>query len=141
MSIVVPSKGVDLVGTFEETNMRRADEALSSSSSFVTDAYSALYVGGIYPQVVHKNPSAPLRKHVLLIGDSFARPVEAFLSVAVGRLDVVDLRRTAKRFSLADYVRQTKPDIVIQMVNPSSFNVDKMKGSKTGRAVMFDYGL
>lgn len=141
MSIVVPSKGVDLVGTFEETNMRRADEALSSSSSFVTDAYSALYVGGIYPQVVHENPSAPLRKRVLLIGDSFARPVEAFLSVAVGRLDVVDPRRTAKRFSLADYVRQTKPDIVIQMVNPSSFNVDKMKGSKTGRAVMFDYGL
>jgi len=121
--------------------MRRANEALAGSKSFVTDAYSALYVGGIYPLVVHENRNAPLRKRVLLIGDSFARPVEAFLSVAVRRLDVVDPRRTARNFSIAEYVRQAKPDIVIQMINPSSLSVDKMQGSKTGRAAMFEYGL
>ncbi|MBR3223230.1 MAG: hypothetical protein IKF72_13500 [Kiritimatiellae bacterium] len=141
MSISIPSKRISLSGTFEDTNMRRADEALAGSKSFVTDAYSALYVGGIYPLVVHENRNAPLRKRVLLIGDSFARPVEAFLSVAVRRLDVVDPRRTARNFSIAGYVRQTKPDIVIQMINPSSLGVDKMKGPKTGRAAMFEYGL
>ena len=141
MSIRVPSKGVDLTGTFEETNMRRADEALSSSSSFVMDAYSALYVGGIYPQTVHENPGAPLRVRVLLIGDSFARPVEAFLSVAVRRLDVIDLRRTKRDFRLSKYVRQMKPDIVVQMINPGSINIDKPKGPKVGAPAMFLYGL
>lgn len=141
MSIRVPSKGVDLTGTFEETNMRRSGDALSSASSFVTDAYSALYVGGIYPQVVHKNPGAPLGVRVLLIGDSFARPVEAFLSVAARRLDVIDPRRTKRDFRLSEYVLQMKPDIVIQMINPSSFNVDKMKGPKVGSPAMFRYGL
>ena len=141
MSIRVPSKGVDLTGTFEETNMRRAEEAISSSESFVTDAYSALYVGGIYPQVVHENPDAPLDVRVLLIGDSFARPAEAFLSVAVRRLDVIDPRRAKRDFRLSEYVLQVKPDIVIQMINPSSFNVDKMKGQKVGSPVMFRYGL
>ena len=141
MSIRIPSKGISLSGSFEDTNMRRANEALAGSKSFVTDAYSALYVGGIYPLVVHENRNAPLRKRVLLIGDSFARPVEAFLSVAVRRLDVVDPRRTARNFSIAEYVRQAKPDIVIQMINPSSLSVDKMQGSKTGRAAMFEYGL
>ena len=121
--------------------MRRADEALSSSSSFVMDAYSALYVGGIYPQVAHENPEAPLRVRVLLIGDSFARPAEAFLSTVVRRIDAVDPRRTPAGFSLSECVRRLKPDIVVQMINPSSFVTDKMKGPKTGRAVMFEYGL
>ena len=121
--------------------MRRSGEALSSASSFVTDAYSALYVGGIYPQTVHENPGAPLGVRVLLIGDSFARPVEAFLSVAARRLDVIDPRRTKRDFRLSEYVLQMKPDIVIQMINPSSFNVDKMKGPKVGSPVMFRYGL
>ena len=141
MSIRIPSKNIDISGTFEETNMRRADEALTGSRSFLTDAYSALYVGGIYPLVIHENREAPLRKRVLLIGDSFARPVEAFLSAAVRRLDTIDPRRTAKDFSIAEYVRKTKPDIVIQMINPSSLGAGKMKGPKTGRAAMFEYGL
>lgn len=141
MSIGIPSKRIFVKGTFEETNMHRADEALSGAESFTTDAYSALYVGGIYPQTIHENPQAPIRKRVLLIGDSFARPVEAFLSVAVAYLEAVDLRRTGRAFNLADHVRRTKPDIVIQMLNPISLRVDTLRGPKTGRAVMFDYGL
>ena len=141
MAMDIPSENLSLEGTFDETNMRRAEEALSEARSYTLDAYSALYVGGIYPQVVHENPEAPLGVRVLLVGDSFARPVEAFLSVTVRRLDVVDPRWTAKGFSLAEHVRQTKPDIVIQMLNPSSFHADTMSGEKTGRSVMFDYGL
>lgn len=141
MSIRIPSKRVFVKGTFEETNMRRAEEALSGAESFTTDAYSALYVGGIYPQTIHENPQAPIRKRVLLIGDSFARPVEAFLSVAVEYLEAVDPRRTGRAFDLAEHVRRTKPDVVIQMINPSSLRADAMKGPKTGRAVMFEYGL
>ena len=64
-------------------------------TEFVTDAYSALYVGGIYPQTIHENPRAPLRVRVLLIGDSFARPVEAFLSVAVPFPRAVTVHRIA----------------------------------------------
>ncbi|MBQ3289013.1 MAG: hypothetical protein IJH50_06340 [Kiritimatiellae bacterium] len=141
MSIRIPSRNIDISGTFEETNMRRADEATTESKSFTMDAYSALYVGGNYSHTVHTNPNAPLRVRVLLIGDSFARPVEAFLSAAVRRLDAIDPRRTSKKFNISKYVRKTKPDIVIQMINPCVFGADKMTGRKTGRAVMFEYGL
>ena len=67
--------------------------------------------------------------------------MEAFLSVAVRRLDVIDLRRTKRDFRLSKYVMQMKPDIVVQMINPRSFNSDKLNGPKVGAPAMFLYGL
>ena len=142
MSMEVPSRKISVKGTFEKTVMRRWKELLSIEDGFVSDAYSMVYIGGLYPFVRHHNPLAPLKVRVLLIGDSFARPVEAFLSTAVRDLVAIDpRRRNPKHKGLADMVRQERPDIVIQLQNPSSFPADIMKGPKTGKAVMFEYGL
>ena len=142
MSMEVPSRKISVKGSFEKTVMRRWKELLSIEDGFVSDAYSMIYIGGLYPLVRHHNPLAPLKVKVLLIGDSFARPVEAFLSTAVRDLVATDpRRRSLKSAGLADMVRREKPDIVIQLQNPSSFPADMMKGPKTGKAVMFEYGL
>lgn len=142
MSMEVPSRKINVKGTFEKTVMRRWKELLSIEDGFVSDAYSMIYIGGLYPLVRHHNPLAPLKVKVLLIGDSFARPVEAFLSTAVQDLVAIDpRRRNLKHKGLADMVRREKPDIVIQLQTPNTFSVDMMKGPKTGKAVMFEYGL
>lgn len=131
MSMEVPSRKISVKGSFEKTVMRRWKELLSIEDGFVSDAYSMIYIGGLYPLVRHHNPLAPLKVKVLLIGDSFARPVEAFLSTAVQDLIAIDpRRRNPKHKGVADIVRQERPDIVIQLQTPNTFSV-----------VMFEYGL
>lgn len=121
--------------------MRRLGEMLTTENPYQKDLYSMLYVGGIYPIVEHENPKAAADLKVLIIGDSAVRPVEAFLSTVVKRLVVVDPRRCGDGLTLAQRVLQEKPDIVFQMLNPSSLVVDTFLRKKTGKAVMFEYGL
>jgi len=142
MSIHIPSENVRRTGTFEETAMWRAGELKEPGRGIKEKgAYSLLYTGGLYPQIQHANQDAPIDRRVLLIGDSYLRPVEAFLSVAVKKVDVVDLRRCDRRFRLSRHVKETKPDIVIQILAPSSLTSDTIGIRKIGRAAMFDYGL
>ena len=141
MTLTIPSKGISCSGTFEETNMRRLGEMLTTGNPYQKDLYSMLYVGGIYPIVEHENPKAPGDIRVLIIGDSAVRPVEAFLSTVVKRLVVVDPRRCKPGFTLAECVLREKPSIVFQVMNPSSLVVDTFLDKKTGKAVMFEYGL
>lgn len=77
----------------------------------------------------------------MIIGDSFARPLEAFLSTVVSDLVVVDPRRFPKDDTVAQYVRQLHPDIVLQLTNTGGFFSDYIGRKGCGRPVMFDYGL
>ena len=90
--------------------------------------------------VKHKNPGAPLKRRVLIVGDSYARPLEAFFSTVVTDLIVLDQRRFAPGETVAGLVKSFKPDIVIQLCNPSAFGADTLSGPKTHRPVLFDYG-
>lgn len=138
----VPSKRIEVRGTFEKTMMRRNGELKKADDRFASDAYSLLYVGGLYPLARSVNDRAPLKLKVMLIGDSYARPVSAFAATAVRELIMVDPRRRGPSApSLAELVRRRKPDIVLQVLNPSSLPVDRMTGRKAGRKIMFEYGL
>ena len=138
----VPSKRIKVRGSFKKTMMRRSGELETVDDRFVSDAYSLLYVGGLYPYARSVNPKAPLDLTVMLIGDSYVRPISAFAATAVRELIMVDPRRRGPSApSLAELVRRRKPDIVLQVLNPSSLPVDRMTGRKTGRKIMFEYGL
>ena len=106
-----------------------------------TDCYSSLYVGGIYPLVCHKNEQVPIKVRILVIGDSFVRPLEAFLSTVVAELVVVDQRRFAPGETVVDYVARIRPEIVLQLSKAGLFFSDVIGRAKTGRHVLFDYGL
>lgn len=140
MSLDVPSKKIRRSGTFRQTNMWRAKD-IRKSDRIEKDAYSFLYVGGLYPMARHRNPEASVRAKVMIIGDSFARPLEAFLSTVVVDLTVVDPRRFAKGETVAGHVLQQRPDIVVELINTGGFHSDYIGRKKSGRAVMFDYGL
>ena len=108
-----------------------------------------VYIGGVSSLVQHRNPSAPNREKILLIKDSFGLPMEAFLSCAFSRVDVIDLR-TYTDATIAEYIRWSRPDQVIMLYNPLALNTpeyfdyglpDVIAGEKeTGTALLSGYG-
>ena len=140
MSLDVPSKKIHLSGSFRKTNMWRAKD-IRGRGRLEKDAYSFLYVGGLYPLVRHRNNGAPIRVKIIIIGDSYARPLEAFLSTVVSDVVVLDPRRFAKGETVSAIIRRIRPDIVLQMANTRGFHSDLIGRKKCGRPVMFDYGL
>ena len=140
MSLDVPSKNIHRSSSFRQTNMWRAKD-IRGSGRLEKDAYSFLYVGGLYPLVRHQNAKAPIRARVMIIGDSFARPLEALLSTVISDLVVVDPRRFPKGDTVAQYVRQFHPDMVLQLTNTGGFFSDFIGRKGCGRPVMFEYGL
>lgn len=140
MSLEVPSKGIARSGSFRKANMWRAQD-IRKSGRLEKDAYSYLYVGGLYPMVRHHNAAAPVQAKVMIIGDSFARPLEALLSTVVSDLVVVDPRRFAKGEKVSDHVLRQRPEIVLQLINTGGFFSDFIGRKASGRPVMFDYGI
>ena len=141
MSIEIPCKGVRRSGDFRKTVMWNSGKICTrSGNGFRWDAYSLLYIGGVYGVVKHKNPGAPLKRRVLVVGDSYTRPLEAFLSTVVSDLIVLDQRRFAPGETVAGFVKSFKPDLVLQLNNPSAFGADTLSGPKMHRPVLFEYG-
>lgn len=138
MSLDIPSKKIHRKGSFQETNMWKAG---TLGPGVRTDCYSALYVGGLFSCTYHRNERAPIRTRILVIGDSFVRPLEAFLSTVVAELVVVDQRRFAPGETVVDYVARIRPEIVLQLSKAGLFFSDVIGRAKTGRHVLFDYGL
>lgn len=136
----IPDKDIHRVGSFRQTNMWNAD-AIQRAGCPSKIAYSALYVGGYYPLVRHQNGNAPIRDKVMVIGDSYARPLAAFLSTVVSDLTVIDPRRLERSEKAVDIIRRLRPEVVLQLINTGGFHSDFIGRKKCGRSVMFDYGL
>ena len=142
MTMDILSKGVRLSGDFRKTIMWHSSKIRKGGSDgFGKDAYSLLYIGGTYGVVKHENPGAPLKRRVLIVGDSYARPLEAFLSTIVTDLIALDQRRFAPGETVAGFVESFKPDVVIQLCNPSAFGADTLSGPKAHQPVLFTYNL
>jgi len=141
MEMAIPSKGLHLSGSFENTVMWHAGKIRTGGTDgFGRDAYSLLYIGGTYGIVRHANSGAPLKLRLMLVGDSYARPLEAFLSTAVTDLIALDQRRFALGETVAGFADEFKPDVVLQLNNPSTFGADTLNGPKTHRPILFTYG-
>lgn len=82
-------------------------------------------IGGITPAVRHLHGAAPIRRRVALIGDSFVRPLEAYLAVAVSDVLAVDPRYPCGRTSVREKVLAFKPDVVMVCLNPFAFVKNK----------------
>ena len=135
MSIEIPSKRISLSGDFRQTVMWHSDKARRRAAGFRKDAYSLLYVGGIYGVVRHMNQHAPLNLRLMLVGDSYVRPLEALLATVVKDLLVVDQRRLGPDETVAGFVESFKPGLVLQVNNPSALG-----GPKTRLSILFKYG-
>lgn len=102
-------------GDFSAANIRPS--YIDTRDYFGANAYW-VYIGGEYALVQHRNAAAPVDKRLLIVKDSFALPLQAYLSTVFSEIDAVDLR-AYKDGTLADYIRDTAPDMVLVCYNPS----------------------
>ena len=120
MSFTVHRYNSLVKGTFEETVMQ--SEYLERTDYMTTNPY-ALYIGGDYPLVFHRNDQAPNDMKVLMIKDSYTLPVQAFMSTLFSEIDVIDPRHFSES-TIIEYVDQHDFDLVIFMVTTSSLAME-----------------
>lgn len=111
-----PDKQQFFTGDFETAILRlmHIDE---EADYFERDSY-CLYIGGEYPLVQLRNDQAVTDMKILIIRDSFTKPMMAYMSTMFSEIDAIDPRRLTE-CSVAEYVKRCNPDMVIFMVNPS----------------------
>lgn len=95
------------------------DENLSSKDKFSSFSYS-YYLGNDSALLILKNLKAPNQKKILLLRDSFSAVIAPFLIETCSQIDIIDLR-TYKEKTIVNYVKESKPDLVIMLYNPSVF--------------------
>ena len=104
-------------GSFADVNIR-GEYLAALPDRFESSPYD-MYIGGEYALVRHRSESASSDLKLLLVKDSFALPVEAFLSTAFKSIDVLDPRYMEDE-TVAGYIRDEAPDIVIVMLSQNS---------------------
>ena len=112
-------------GGFVKATMNR--KAISSPS-IVSSGSFALHPKMNYPNCF-VNSQAPVGKRILVIGDSFARPVPAYLNSVFQEVVLIDPRhfrecKPFRKISIVEYVKSMSPDAVVMLINPSSFYAD-----------------
>lgn len=120
MSCAIPMHGLLFQGDFAEANIRA--QYIEKKDYFGYNAY-CVYIGGDYPLVQHRNLYAPSHLKVMILKDSFSLPLQAYLSTVFQEVDVIDPRYFSE-CAIAEYVEQTRPDMVILAINPSAIGVE-----------------
>lgn len=129
ISTAIPARNALRKGDFVDANMRLS--VLQNRSLFGADGYN-LYIGGSYPLVRCWNPEAPNKLRILITCDSFYRPLLSFMSAVFQEVDTI-FHGSTDICSVAQYAQFYQPDIVIQMLFPTSLT------SKSSED--YDYGV
>lgn len=103
-------------GSFEQA-MIDSNALVKPQSRFFDNAYSMYETDRAYTK--NLNPRAPVKKRILVIKDSFALPVCAFLSTVFSEVSLIDLRYY-KDMSLTSFISIDKPDCVVSLINVRS---------------------
>ena len=91
---------------------------LSVRSMYKRNAY-AVY-GRDARRVSIQNKNAMTAVRVMIVKDSFANPVAAFLATVCREVIVVDPRKLGSLLDVIDIVAACRPDVVVELVNPGS---------------------
>ena len=102
-------------GSFHHTMVR---DSLLYADNVEANRYAS-YFQYDYGELVIENKLADNDLHIVIVKDSFALPFTAFLSTAVHKITMIDLR--GFEGSVADYMSELQPDLVILMYGNGSF--------------------
>lgn len=118
LSLSIPSHGVVRTGGFSDAifNMERIE-----FRDYYNKAPYEIYIGGQYPLTIINNKMQSNNKKVLIVLDSFGRPVGSFMSLCFTETEIIDLRKFNDE-SLTSYIDKSKPDVVMFLYNPASLN-------------------
>ena len=112
MSLQIPDINLSKQGAFEDVAL---DWESDVKDYFVANPYT-LYGYYNHGMKNYRNETAPIKKKVLFIGDSFACVTCSFLPLTISTLDQLDMRLFETDFQ--EYYYEFDPDIIIVMVEP-----------------------
>ena len=75
-----------------------------------------VYIGGDYGVTTQTCENAPCDKKILIIKDSYSRPVMAFMGTVFSQVDTIDMRYFEG--DVQSYIEQVQPDMVMVIYNP-----------------------
>lgn len=105
---------VDKAGDFSEAFL---DKQILQDEEYY-NKYNACIYGG-YVENIIKNNNRGNGKKLLLISDSFARPMVMYLSLAFEETRYLDPQEGRYNDSYIDYIKDYKPDVVVMMYTGS----------------------
>lgn len=114
LAVAVPSEGTVTEGSFADTIVHY--ENLDGLSFDKYGYYAYFGTDKDYIEVVNRKSDGP---RVVVIKDSMAVPVNAFLSLQCSELDIVDLRYVES--GAAEYIKNKQPDVIIGLFGTGSF--------------------
>lgn len=100
-------------GDFKEAYM--VYERLEGDNLYEMGQYD-VYIGEDYPSTTQRCEDAPCNKKILLIKDSYFRPVQAFLGLIFTEVDTIDMRYYEG--DVKQYITEMQPDVVLLCYNP-----------------------
>ena len=109
----VPDRGIVREGDFSQALL---DFSQITDAWYYDDSHIpyAVYTGDDYNLMWIINENAENDKKLLLLKDSFVRPVASFLSMGIRQVEAIDLRIEPK-ISVKEYLNAHKPDTVVFM--------------------------
>jgi len=109
----VPDRGIVREGDFSQALL---DFSQITDAWYYDDSHIpyAVYTGDDYNLMWIINENAENDKKLLLLKDSFVRPVASFLSLGIRQVEAIDLRIEPK-ISVKEYLNAHKPDTVVFM--------------------------
>lgn len=119
MSMCIPKYERFTSGTFQDAVMLM--HYVEEPADYFNLSPYNVYIGGDYPLVVHRNGMAPVDMKVLIIKDSFTLPLQSFMSTVFTAVEVIDPRHYTEK-TIAEYIRQNSPDLV--MLSPNASVID-----------------
>lgn len=109
MSTIMPYERMIYKGDYTVANIRKK---YIQNSEYFNFHPGSVCIGDNYPLVHHYNLNAPNKVKLLIIRDSFALPLEAFMSTEFSEIDSLD-SRFYKASTIAEYIQWTKPYLVL----------------------------
>lgn len=109
MSTIMPYERMIYKGDYTVANIRKK---YIQNSDYFNFHPGSVCIGDNYPLVHHYNLNAPNKVKLLIIRDSFALPLEAFMSTEFSEIDSLD-SRFYKASTIAEFIQWTNPDLVL----------------------------
>jgi len=122
ISVKIPRRQIFRRGNFREAWI--FEENFAGPVAGQKDCGYGVY-GLDYAAISVYNALAPVKKRVLVIKDSYAIPVYAFLSTLFSEMEIVDLRHL--HAGVGNIIRLFKPDLTCVMYNPVALNPENSR--------------
>ena len=110
LSLYIPKDRLFYKGDYSSVFIR--DKYLQDVGDIFHTEYYFVYIGKNYPLTQTRNINAMSSQKLLIIDDSFDRPLQTFFSMVFREVDTLDPRLYGSG-TIKEYVNQTKPDLVM----------------------------